>query len=218
MRFAVNNSISHLRFDEAGLLPAIVQESGTKQVLMLAYMNRESLQRTLETGETHFWSRSRNELWHKGATSGNIQRVRNIAFDCDADSLLIEVDQVGDACHTGAHACFFNTLTPTKESKEDIGSVLMALERVIARRKSELPHNSYTAYLFKSGLDKILKKVGEESAETIIAAKNHNKEQIVFEASDLLYHVLVLLAEENVSLDSIAAALTEREGKNRKEP
>ena len=205
--------INQLKFDEAGLIPAVVQEANTDKVLMLAYMNKESLRLTLERGETYFWSRSRQSLWHKGETSGNTQRVQQISFDCDADALLIRVEQKGNACHTGAHSCFFNTIAGEFVETEDIGSVLKSLSNVIRQRRQELPEGSYTTYLFKSGLDKILKKVGEEAAETIIASKNHNKNEITAEAADLFYHLLVLLAEENVELDEIAGVLAGREGK-----
>lgn len=209
--------ISQLKFDDSGLIPAIVQDRSAGKVLMLAYMNRESLQKTLESGQTYFWSRSRQSLWHKGETSGNAQRVRSIAFDCDADALLIEVEQKGNVCHTGAQSCFFNSLTNDVSTAKDIGFTLDALDKTIQQRKRDLPEGSYTTYLFKSGIDKIAKKVGEEAAETIIAAKNHNKEEIAWEAADLLYHLIVLLAEENVRLDEVAAVLAEREGKKSKQ-
>lgn len=202
--------VSQLKFDEAGLIPAIVQEHSTGKVLTLAYMNKESLRRTLETGETYFWSRSRQSLWHKGETSGNTQRVQQITFDCDADALLIRVQQKGNACHTGAHSCFFNTIAGDSAETKDIGSALNSLSNIIRQRKADLPEGSYTTYLFKSGLDKILKKVGEEAAETIIASKNHNKNEITSEVADLFYHLLVLLAEENVALDEIAAVIGKR--------
>ncbi len=204
--------LSKVKFDSAGLVPAVIQEAG--QVLMLAYMNRESLERTVETGETWFWSRSRKQLWHKGETSGNTQQVVGIAIDCDGDALLVEVNQKGNACHTGAHSCFFEDLP--KEGAANLGAVLRRLERVIAERKREMPAGSYTTYLFESGLDKILKKVGEEAGETIIAAKNHSREEISWEVADLLYHLLVLLEQEQVRTSDIAVELAKREGKRRK--
>ena len=207
--------ISKVQFDEKGLIPAVIQESGTGLVLMLAYMNRESLERTLEKGETHFWSRSRKQLWHKGETSGNTQRVVSIAVDCDGDTLLLEVQQTGNACHTGAHSCFFEKVLEPEHPVQQLGDVMSRLEQVIATRKREMPVGSYTTYLFESGLDKILKKVGEEAAETIIAAKNHARAEITWEVADLLYHLLVLLEHEGVHTPEIAAELIKREGKRR---
>jgi len=208
--------ISQLKFDQAGLIAAVVQEGSTGKVLMLAYMNKESLTRTFETGETYFWSRSRQSLWHKGETSGNTQRIQQITFDCDADALLVKVEQKGNACHTGAYSCFFNSLAGEESETNDIGLVLNSLSKIFGQRKKDLPEGSYTTYLFKSGLDKILKKVGEEASETIIASKNHNKHEITSEVADLLYHLLVLLAEEDVTLDEIATVLAKREGKQAK--
>jgi len=200
-----------LKYDERGLIPTVVQDAETQEVLTLAYMNRESLRKTCETGETWFWSRSRGELWHKGATSGNTQRVAEIIADCDKDALLVRVHPTGPACHTGQRSCFHHHLVSNgAENQPTIGSMLEKLYAVIASRKRERPTGSYTTYLFERGLDKILKKIGEESAETIIAAKNGVRQQIVLETSDLLYHLLVMLVECDVSPDEIAEELARR--------
>ncbi len=206
------DKIGELKFDSQGLIPAIVQDRKSGQVLMLAYMNKESLQKTLESGETVFWSRSRNSLWHKGETSGNTQKVCSVQHDCDNDTLLITVEQKGNACHTGAYSCFNETLPGRSEqtSFDDLGTILKSLAQVIRQRKQEMPEKSYTTYLFKSGLDKILKKVGEEAAETIIAAKNHSKEELSREVADLFYHLLVLLEQEGVALEDISRVLSLR--------
>lgn len=219
-RQAAEAFINHLKFNREGLIPAIVQEATTGQVLMLAYQNKESILKTLETGETWFYSRSRQTLWHKGATSGHYQKVKEIYYDCDGDTLLIKVEQVGDACHEGYHSCFHYCFTgegtvtageqPTVREGLRLGSVLGELAGVIEKRKAELPEGSYTTYLFQKGLDKILKKVGEETAEVIIGAKNKNRDEVVYEVSDLLYHLLVLLAEQGISLGEIAAELAGR--------
>lgn len=193
-----------LKFDEKGLIPAIVQDATTREVLTLAYMNRESLTRTLETHETWFWSRSRNELWHKGETSGNTQRVVDIAADCDNDAIVVLVEPAGPACHTGARSCF------NLAEQEDLGRLLTQLYDLIETRERERPDGSYTTYLFEQGIDKILKKVGEESAETIIAAKNDDANPLVSEVSDLIYHLLVLLVARGVSLDQIREELQRR--------
>ena len=204
-------NIEEIRFDEQGLVPAIVQDARTRRVLTLAYMNKESLQRTLETGETWFWSRSRQQLWHKGETSGNTQRVETISFDCDADALLVDVTPAGPACHTGAESCFFNTLLyQNGQTESELGETLRRLYELIETRKRERPEGSYTTYLFDQGLDKILKKVGEESTETIVAAKNDDRASLVSESSDLLYHLLVLLVERGVTLEEIGDELVSR--------
>jgi phosphoribosyl-ATP pyrophosphohydrolase/phosphoribosyl-AMP cyclohydrolase len=203
----------NLRFDERGLIPAVVQDAETGNVLMLAYMNRESLSMTLETGQTHFWSRSRNSIWHKGETSGNVQDVMSVKYDCDSDALLLSVNQHGAACHTGEYSCFFNQLRELRPGGPNLGGVLGKLAGVIRQRKAELPEGSYTAKLFKGGVDRILKKVGEESGEVIIAAKNHSKEEITWEVADLLYHTLVLLEQEGVTPGDIAGELERRSAK-----
>jgi phosphoribosyl-ATP pyrophosphohydrolase/phosphoribosyl-AMP cyclohydrolase len=198
-------NFEEIRFDERGLIPAIVQNAATREVLTLAYMNRESLQRTIETKQTWFWSRSRNELWHKGATSGNTQEVVSLALDCDRDAIIVLVNPAGPACHTGAVSCFDVETRP-----DDLGPLLDQLYALIQSRERERPAGSYTTYLFQEGLDKILKKLGEESAETIIAAKNDDDERLTAEASDLVYHLLVLLVARGVSLNEIAAELGQR--------
>lgn len=209
----IKASVENLRFDERGLIPAVVQDEETGRVLTLAYMNRESLEKTIETGQAHYWSRSRNSLWHKGETSGNFQDVKKIEYDCDADALLVSVSQHGSACHTGEFSCFFNELHSAGTIRANLGTVLGGLASVIRNRKAELPEGSYTAKLFKGGLDRILKKVGEESGEVIIAAKNHSKQELTWEVADLFYHTLVLLEEENVTLSDIATELDRRSKK-----
>lgn len=205
--------VDTLRFDDQGLIPAVVQDEETGTVLMLAYMNRESIRLTMETGETHFWSRRRRALWHKGETSGNIQKVRGIRLDCDSDALLLTVQQTGNACHTGEYSCFFTPLGNDKASGARIGEALGKLARVIRQRSQEKPEGSYTARLLEAGTDKILKKIGEEAGEVLIAAKNHRKEEIVWEVADLLYHTLVLLQAEGVRLSDVAVELEGRSGK-----
>ena len=212
----VQFSLEELRFDESGLIPAIIQDASSKSVLTLAYMNKESLQKSLETKETWFWSRSRQELWHKGGTSGNTQRIVSMSYDCDGDALVVQVVPNGPACHTGAYRCFSNEL-PGAEAKElqagnqaDRFAILGELEQLIAARELERPEGSYTTYLFEKGVDKILKKVGEEAAEVIIAAKNRSAEELRYEASDLIFHLLVLLQEQKLPLDEV---LTELQGR-----
>ena len=218
----MNIDVSKLKFDEKGLVPAIVQDVHTDAVLMLAYMNGESLAKTVETGYTWFWSRSRQELWHKGETSGNTQEVQSITYDCDGDALLVKVEQKGVACHTGAYSCFFNPLwnagegknLPVPEPKQDsIPGVLAELYKVILYKRENGGPKSYTKYLFTSGQDKILKKVGEESAETIIASKNNSKEEVLYEMSDLWYHCLVLLAYHNITPGELLSELGGRRSK-----
>ena len=196
-------NLHEIKFDERGLIPAIVQNAKTREVLTLAYMNEESLTRTIETGQTWFWSRSRNELWHKGETSGNTQQVVSLALDCDRDAILVLVDPAGPACHTGAASCF-------EILSAQNGSLLTRLHDLIQSRERERPSGSYTTYLFEEGLDKILKKLGEESAETIIAAKNDDRGRLISEVSDLVYHLLVLLVARGVSLEEIANELEQR--------
>jgi phosphoribosyl-ATP pyrophosphohydrolase/phosphoribosyl-AMP cyclohydrolase len=198
-------NLDEIRFDEHGLIPAIVQDAATREVLTLAYMNHESLARTLETKQTWFWSRSRNELWHKGATSGNTQEVVHLALDCDRDAIVVLVKTAGPACHTGAVSCF-----DTGAQQQSLGVLLDGLYELIQSRERERPSGSYTTYLFEEGLDKILKKVGEESAETIIAAKNPDDSRLAAESADLLYHLLVLLVARGVSLADIAEELAQR--------
>lgn len=205
---------TQIQFDERGVIPAIVQDARTGAVLTLAYMNSESLGKTLATRETWFWSRSRSELWHKGATSGNIQRVVEVRQDCDGDALVVLVEPAGPACHTGKRSCFHRDiegdLVDDAGPGQSLGTVLDELYDVIESRQRERPEGSYTTYLFEKGLDKILKKLGEEASETIIAAKNDEREQLVSESTDLLYHLIVLLVERGVKLESIRDELLQR--------
>ena len=208
--------IEQLKFDENGLIPAIVQDHADGKVLMLAYMNAESLGLTIETGETWFWSRSRSELWHKGATSGSIQKVVEMRPDCDGDTLLVTVSPQGPACHTGEATCFSKAGDIAAPDATTLWKVLDELYVVIRQRREARPPDSYTTYLFDSGLDKILKKVGEEAAETIIAAKNVSGGELASEISDLLYHLLVLIAQRELSLEDIATELRNRKGRTRR--
>lgn len=206
-------AVEKLRFDEKGLLPVIVQDAGSKTVLTLAYMNEESLQKSLETKETWFWSRSRQQLWHKGETSGHTQRIVSMRYDCDGDALVVMVEPKGPACHTGAYSCFSQeVLTDTDDEpvQGDRFSILSELEKLIATREAERPEGSYTTYLFEKGVDKILKKVGEEAAEVIIAAKNRSREELRYEASDLIFHLMVLLREQKLPLDEVLTELQSR--------
>ncbi|HEY2420282.1 MAG TPA: bifunctional phosphoribosyl-AMP cyclohydrolase/phosphoribosyl-ATP diphosphatase HisIE, partial [Neobacillus sp.] len=193
--------------DEKGLVPAIIQDAGTKEVLTLAYMNQESLAKTLETGETWFYSRSRQELWHKGSTSGNTQTVVSVNYDCDQDALLVLVFPKGPACHTGAVSCFSDRVY---EGEMADYQILNSLEKVILDRERERPEGAYTTYLFEKGVDKILKKVGEEAAEVIIAAKNRDQGELKWEAADLLYHLQVLLVEQGLPFKEVLKTLEER--------
>ena len=199
--------ISKLKFDAAGLIPAIVVDSVTKRVLTLAYMNEESLKITMEKGLTCFYSRSRQELWLKGETSGNYQHVVSITADCDADALVVVVEPDGPACHKGSFSCFENPVFESSELQEFSYEGLMKL---IEGRKTEKKEGSYTTYLFEKGRDKILKKVGEESTEVIIAAKADDKRETVYEIADLAYHVMVLMIEMGISLEDIHKELASR--------
>lgn len=203
--------LDNIKFDAHGLVPAIIQDDATGTVLMLAYMNKEALTKTLTTGVTWFYSRSKRRLWQKGETSGHVQAVRNVYYDCDADAVLVKVEQNGVACHEGTFSCFSYELTDEKANQSGIAaapaavygnpamSVLYELYNVIDDRKHNPREGSYTNYLFEKGQDKILKKVGEESAETIIASKNVCKEELLYEMADLWYHCLVLLAYHNIT-------------------
>ena len=206
--------IGRIHFDEKGLVPAIVQDAATGTVLMLAYMNRESLMRTLETGTTWFYSRSRQELWNKGATSGHMQQVRELLYDCDGDTLLVKVDQAGVACHEGTYSCFsrkFGDSVPTLTDRPATPeSVLPGLYQVIEGRRRQPREGSYTNLLFAGGQDKILKKVGEEAAETIIASKNNSQGEVIYEMADLWYHCLVLLVWQGIDLTELLAELENR--------
>ena len=199
--------IGELKYDEKGLIPAIVVDAVSKRVLTLAYMNRESLQISMEKGLTCFWSRSRQELWLKGETSGNYQHIVSITADCDRDALVVMVEKDGPACHLGTDSCFEYPLWQSEELHEFSMDGLMEL---LKGRKEEMPEGSYTSYLFEKGIDKILKKVGEESTEVIVAAKGNDKRETVYEIADLAYHVMVLMTEMGISVDDVRKELASR--------
>lgn len=199
--------IESVRFDERGLVPAIVVDGRSGQVLTLAYMNRESLEISLREGRTCFWSRSRQELWRKGETSGAVQHIIDITADCDHDALVVRVNKDGPACHTGAESCFHHLLW---ESEDEHAFSLDGLMELLAGRRSAPKEGSYTSYLFDKGLDKILKKVGEESTEVIIAGKAEDKPETIYEIADLTYHVLVLMLQLGISLDDVRRELAAR--------
>ncbi|MBI2902857.1 MAG: bifunctional phosphoribosyl-AMP cyclohydrolase/phosphoribosyl-ATP diphosphatase HisIE [Candidatus Methylomirabilis oxyfera] len=221
---------SQLRFGDDGLIPAIVQDVTNGQVLTLAYMNRESLRLTLETGLTHFYSRSRRRIWQKGEESGHVQHVREIYFDCDEDALLIKAEQVVAACHTGHRSCFFRRLHPSPEVPEEVArqrfdpeavyggslAILQEVFEVIADRKVNPKADSYVSGLFAKGQDQILKKIGEEAAELVVASKNGQPEEIVYELADLWFHTLVLLAYHGIAPREAARELSKRRGKKSK--
>ncbi|MBO4929932.1 MAG: bifunctional phosphoribosyl-AMP cyclohydrolase/phosphoribosyl-ATP diphosphatase HisIE [Clostridia bacterium] len=196
-----------LKYDEKGLIPAIVQDHYTKEVLTLAYMNAETLALTIAEGRTVFWSRSRQEIWRKGETSGNVQKVVSITADCDGDALVVEVVKNGPACHTGAESCFFNEVYVSDQVKQFSWE---GLYRLIEGRKTTPKEGSYTTYLFEKGKDKILKKVGEECTEVLIGAAKNDKEETVYEIADLAYHLLVLMVEMGISLEDIIAEESKR--------
>ena len=200
-------NISELKFDEKGLIPAIVVDSVTKKVLTLAYMNKESLAISIEKGLTCFWSRSRNELWLKGETSGNYQHIVSITADCDGDALVVVVEKDGPACHTGTDSCFHN---PVWESDALQEFSLYGLYNMLVGRKENRPEGSYTTYLFEKGIDKILKKVGEECTEVIIAGKADDKKETVYELADLAYHAMVLMVQMGISVEDIHKELASR--------
>ncbi|PUU91924.1 bifunctional phosphoribosyl-AMP cyclohydrolase/phosphoribosyl-ATP diphosphatase HisIE [Halanaerobium sp.] len=217
----------NFKYNEQGLMPAVVQDYQTKEVLMVAYVNEESLNLSLEKGETVFYSRSRQELWHKGETSGNTQEIKEIYYDCDQDTILFMVDPAGPACHTGENSCFYRKIAEETEAKAEkmmemeqqaqnieaefeTEKVVDFLYDLILSRKQEMPEGSYTTYLFEEGIDKILKKVGEESAEVIIASKNEPEEELVYETADLVYHMLVLLVKRGINPDQIRKELKKR--------
>lgn len=197
-----------MRFDEKGLVPAVVQDALTGKVLMLGYQNREALQKTVETGWVHFYSRSRGELWEKGATSGNRLRLREITLDCDGDAVLLKAEPLGPTCHTGEVSCFHRPLS--KEEGPGLGEVLGDLFRVLAERRETMPEGSYTARLLQGGPDAILKKIGEEAGEVIIAGKNGVAGEILWETADLLYHTLVLLTYYGLGQGELARELAGR--------
>lgn len=199
--------INTLKFDEKGLIPAVVVDALSKKVLTVAYMNRESLEISMKEGKTCFWSRSRQELWRKGETSGNYQHIVGITADCDRDALTVEVLKDGPACHLGTESCFNETVY---QSEENHGFSIDGLMELLKGRKADKPEGSYTTYLFEKGLDKILKKVGEESTEVIIAAKAEDKKETIYEIADLAYHVLVLMVEAGISLEDVRKELASR--------
>ncbi|HWQ61966.1 MAG TPA: bifunctional phosphoribosyl-AMP cyclohydrolase/phosphoribosyl-ATP diphosphatase HisIE [Negativicutes bacterium] len=211
-------NMEKIKFDQQGLVPAVVQDAASGTVLMLAYMNAESLQKTLATGVTWFYSRSRQSLWQKGETSGHVQKIKEIYYDCDGDTLLVKVEQTGAACHEGTFSCFSRRLDGGETERDTTAAadyrpamtVLYELYNVINDRKANPKEGSYTTYLFTKGRDKILKKVGEEAAETIIASKNAAKEEILYEMADLWYHCLVLLAHHDITPTELLAELQSR--------
>lgn len=200
-------NIDELKFDEKGLIPAIVVDADTKKVLTLAYMNRESLKISMEKGLTCFYSRSRQELWLKGETSGNYQHIVSITADCDNDALTVVVKKDGPACHTGNDTCFFNEVWQSDELREFSTE---GLYKLLEDRKNKLPEGSYTTYLFQKGIDKILKKIGEECTEVIIAGKADDKAETVYEIADLMYHVMVMMVEMGISVTDIKNELASR--------
>lgn len=207
-----NKIMVEIKYNEKGLIPAIIQDSSNNEVLMMAYMNEESLNKTLASGYTWFYSRSRQQLWMKGESSGNTQKVEQILYDCDEDTLLIKVKPAGPACHTGNYSCFYRDLQG-EEIDTSIPfqvNILQELYQIILSRQQEMPEGSYTSYLFREGIDKILKKVGEESAEVIIAAKNREKNEVVYETADLIYHLLVMMVEQGVGVKDVLAELRSR--------
>ena len=200
-------NINELKYDEKGLIPAVVIDFFTKKVLTVAYMNKESLQITLDEGKTCFFSRSRQQLWRKGETSGNTQKVVKITADCDLDALTVEVIKAGPACHTGADSCFNEVIFDDENSSSFSADALFEL---IKGRKTDKKEGSYTTYLFEKGIDKILKKVGEESTEVIIAGKANDKKDTIYEIADLYYHVMVLMVEMGISIDDVMSELASR--------
>ncbi len=195
-------------FSKVELIPAIIQDFYTKEVLMLAYVNQESYDYMLENNETCFYSRSRKELWHKGETSGHFQKIKTMTLDCDNDTLLIQVEQIGVACHTGSYSCFFNTIKTYDEQFDNF--IIEKIYKMIDDRKNNPKEGSYTNYLLEQGVDKICKKIGEEASETIIAAKNTNKDELIGEISDLVYHVLVLMYDKDITVEEVKQKLSDR--------
>ena len=200
-------NINELKFDAQGLIPAVVVDAASKKVLTLAYMNRESLEISMKEGRTCFWSRSRQELWRKGETSGNVQHIVDITADCDRDALVVTVNKDGPACHLGTDSCFNDKVF---QGDQPVPFSVEGLYALLQGRKETLPEGSYTTYLFQKGLDKILKKVGEECTEVIIAGKANDKPETVYEIADLMYHVMVLMVEMGISVEDITAELASR--------
>ena len=215
----MENILQEIKWDEKGLVSVIAQDIHSKKVRMMAYMNEEALKKTMETGRVHYYSRTRQELWEKGETSGYSQMLRSISIDCDGDALLIQIEQVGGvSCHTGNHTCFYRTIendnwkheVPFEVAKIDEGNMANYVYAIIAHRKQNPKEGSYTNYLLKEGIDKILKKVGEETTEVIIAAKNNNKSEVTFEISDLLFHLSVLMVELELTWEDVYHELAKR--------
>lgn len=202
--------LKNINYNDAGLVPAIVQDYHTRKVLMMAWMNEQALQMSLDSKVATFYSRSRKKIWVKGESSGNFQTIVSIDYDCDEDSLLLQVIPQGPACHTGAVSCFYRNLMTNSDLHKGNLDILYTLSNLIAKRYDTPKEGSYTNYLFAEGVDKICKKIGEEAAETIIAAKNNDPDELTYEASDLIYHLLVLLKNQNVNLDSLFVELTKR--------
>lgn len=199
--------LNEIKFDDKGLVVAVTQDCKTNEVLMVAYMNKKSIEITLKEKRACYFSRSRSSLWRKGETSGNVQHLKGLYYDCDADAILLKVEQVGSACHTGAYSCFYNKVYEDRVTDQSI--INKVYSQIISRRDNPL-EGSYTNYLFDKGLDKILKKVGEETSEVIIGAKNKNKDELVYEMCDLIYHSLVLMVNEGVTIDDLKSELTKR--------
>ncbi len=203
-------AIENLKFDEKGLIPAIVVDADTDKVLTLAYMNKESLEISMKEGKTCFWSRSRQELWRKGETSGNYQHIVSITADCDLDALTVKVHKDGPACHKGTDSCFMDPILGEASGAEEKGFDPKTLYKLLEGRKAEMPEGSYTSYLFEKGRDKILKKVGEECTEVIIASKGNDKPETIYEIADLMYHVMVMMVEMGISVDDVMEELASR--------
>jgi phosphoribosyl-ATP pyrophosphohydrolase/phosphoribosyl-AMP cyclohydrolase len=205
---ASNVTLEQLRFDDRGLLPVVTQDAQSGEVLMLAYANREALEHTLQTKQAHYYSRSRDELWHKGATSGHVQDVVEVRVDCDEDTVLYRVLQTGAACHTGAYSCFFRNIQG--EQQTTIGEMMMTLERIIDHRLQELPEGSYVRKMHERGVGYVSQKVVEEAGESIVAALEDKPDELVGEVADLFFHTAMLLREKGISMQDIAAKLAER--------
>lgn len=210
----MENWIESLKFDDKGLIPAVIQNKDTKEILMTAYMNKETVLETVKTGKATFWSRSRNEVWVKGATSGSYMYVEEIRIDCDADCLVILVSPAGNACHTGNRSCFYRKVAGSElvedKDREDLSDVVSVEQAVVIDRKKNPETGSYTNYLFEKGEDKILKKVGEEAAEVVIAGKNHDKAEIAYETADLMYHLTVMLVDNGMTWDDVYKEMKKR--------
>jgi phosphoribosyl-ATP pyrophosphohydrolase/phosphoribosyl-AMP cyclohydrolase len=203
----IQKILDEVKFDQNGLVVAVAQDCSTNEVLMVAYMNREALETTLKEKRACYYSRSRQCLWRKGDTSGHVQNLKGLYYDCDGDAILMKVEQIGNACHTGAYSCFFNKVYEDSVTDQ---AILQRLYSQIIERRDNPKEGSYTNYLFDKGLDKILKKVGEETSEVIIGAKNKNKDELVYEMCDLVYHAMVLMVSEGVSMDDLKKELTKR--------